>query len=99
MSLADIAAALTHGQVTNLANLILSLVHAIIDALEDLRGNHDATQAALSEQIRLLEDRTNNNLAAVRADLITKADHTAARIAVLEQLKDHASAKPPTTEA
>lgn len=84
MTLKLFAEALTTGKIINWANALLTLVHSVIDELDDIRGHHDSSETAVTEMVNRLEDRSNANLAAVREDLAAKLNALFTRLDKLE---------------
>jgi DNA repair exonuclease SbcCD ATPase subunit len=72
MSLSQILAALGSGQVQNLVNVLQSIVHTVIEEIEQLRSDHDSKQAQLLEAVNKLDDRTGQTIAGTCDQLTAK---------------------------
>ena len=74
MSLSQILAALGSGQVQNLVNVLQSIVHTVIEEIEQLRSDHDSKQAQLLEAVNKLDDRTGQTIAGTCDQLTAKME-------------------------
>lgn len=74
MSLNEVLKALGSGQVTNVVNLLQSLVHAVIAEVEQLRREHDKKMTSTLEAVNQVEERTGQAIAGTREELQRKLE-------------------------
>ena len=74
MSLNEVLKALGSGQVTNVVNLLQSLVHAVIAEVEQLREEHHQKVASTLEAVNEVEERTGQAIAGTREELQRKLE-------------------------
>jgi len=94
MTLNLISKSLQNGFTGAIPNILLEIVHAVIEQFHatDKKQNDDI--ASLTEMVARLEDRTSQNLAAVRHGLSVELDLCRQRVDVLE----HPPAPPPPAQ-
>jgi len=74
MSLNEVLKALGSGQVTNVVNLLQSLVHAVIAEVEQLREEHHQKVASTLEAVNEVEERTGQAIAGTCEELQRKLE-------------------------
>jgi len=74
MSLKAILALLGSGEVGSVVNVLQSVVHAVIEEIEHLRGEHDVQTSACLEAMNKAEDRTRDLVGAAVMDLAKRMD-------------------------
>jgi hypothetical protein len=88
MSLAAILKLLGSGEVGSLINVVQSVVHACIEEIEQLRGEHDVKASQCMEAMNRAEDRCRDLVGSAVMDLAQRVDALeAARTSGLEALQ------------
>jgi len=74
MSLSAILRLLGSGEVGSVVNVLQAVVHAVIEEIEHLRGEHDQSTSACLEAMNNAEDRTRDLVGAAVMDLAKRID-------------------------
>jgi hypothetical protein len=89
MSLAEVAKALASGQVTNVVNLVATVVHAVIAEFEAVRGEHDEEKTWTLGAVNRLEDRTGQAIVGscdgLRVEMSAAVKDLSARMILLDE--------------
>jgi predicted Holliday junction resolvase-like endonuclease len=80
MSLKLLLASLRKGFSGSIVNVMIEVVHACVEAFDDVEARHDRETAALKELCGRLEDRLNERIEDVRAEAARTVDVVAGAI-------------------